>query len=49
MRRATFLPLWLTYAFLYTPVVVLVVMSFNRSDSPYEWSGFSTAWYGTLA
>ncbi|TMU96602.1 ABC transporter permease [Streptomyces sp. DASNCL29] len=49
MRRVTLLPLWLTYAFLYTPVVVLVVMSFNRSDSPYEWSGFSTAWYGTLA
>ncbi|MGW5696771.1 ABC transporter permease, partial [Streptomyces asiaticus] len=49
MRRVTLLPLWLTYAFLYTPVVVLVVMSFNRSDSPYEWSGFSTAWYATLA
>ncbi|MGW2050470.1 ABC transporter permease [Streptomyces sp. NPDC001858] len=49
MRRTMLLPLWVTYVFLYTPVVVLVVMSFNRSDSPYEWSGFSTAWYGTLA
>lgn len=49
MRRLGLLPLGVTYAFLYTPVVVLVVMSFNRSDSPYEWSGFSTGWYSTLA
>ncbi|MGW6905349.1 ABC transporter permease [Streptomyces sp. NPDC054940] len=49
MRRPTLLPLWLTYLFLYTPVAVLVVMSFNRSDSPYAWSGFTTDWYGTLA
>ncbi|NUP24572.1 MAG: ABC transporter permease [Streptomyces sp.] len=49
MRRPVLVPLWLTYLFLYTPVAVLVVMSFNRSDSPYAWAGFSTDWYGTLA
>ncbi|MEW2402452.1 ABC transporter permease [Streptomyces sp. NPDC046862] len=48
MRRLAGLPLWLTYVFLYTPVVVLVVMSFNRSESPYQWGGFGTGWYGTL-
>lgn len=43
------LPLGLVYLFLYAPIVVLVVMSFNRSDSPYSWDGASTRWYGELA
>jgi len=42
-------PLWLTYAFLYTPILVLVVMSFNASKTPYTWTGFSLRWYGELA
>jgi spermidine/putrescine transport system permease protein len=41
-------PFWLTYAFLYTPVVVLVIMSFNESRLPYRWTGFTTDWYGEL-
>ena len=40
------LPLWLTYVFLYVPIAVLVVMSFNASKTPYTWTGFSTRWYG---
>jgi spermidine/putrescine transport system permease protein len=37
------------YLFLYTPIAVLVVMSFNASKSPFHWGGFSLKWYGSLA
>jgi len=43
------LPLVLTYVFLYVPVAVLVVMSFNASKQPFSWGGISTKWYGELA
>lgn len=42
------LPLAATYVFLYVPIVVLVVMSFNASRLPFSWGGFSTHWYGEL-
>ncbi|GAA3207628.1 ABC transporter permease [Actinocorallia longicatena] len=42
-------PFWLTYLFLYTPIAVLVLMSFNKADTPYSWGGFGTSWYGELA
>ncbi|MGI5441447.1 ABC transporter permease [Streptomyces shenzhenensis] len=35
--------------FLYVPIVVVVVLSFNDSDLTYKWAGFSTRWYGVLA
>jgi len=41
-------PFWLTFIFLYVPVVTLVVMSFNASSLPFKWTGFSTEWYGDL-
>jgi spermidine/putrescine transport system permease protein len=41
-------PFWMTFAFLYTPIVVLVLMSFNASRLPFVWGGFSTEWYGRL-
>jgi spermidine/putrescine transport system permease protein len=47
--RLVHAPFWLTYLFLYAPILVLVVMSFNAGDSPYSWDGFSTSWYGELA
>lgn len=37
-----------TYAFLYIPIIVLVVMSFNDSKMPFSWGGFSGRWYTTL-
>ncbi|MEV8632839.1 ABC transporter permease [Streptosporangium sp. NPDC051023] len=51
MRRSRLLyvPFWATYVFLYTPIVVLVVMSFNSGKSPYSFTGFSLKWYGKLA
>ena len=47
-RRGTAAVFWLVIAFLYLPILVLIVMSFNSSDSPYALSGFSTKWYGEL-
>ena len=43
------MPFWLTYVFLYLPIVVLVVMSFNSGKSAYTFDGFSLRWYGELA
>ena len=50
MRRLGWLsvPLVVAYAFLYIPIAVLVVMSFNASKTPYTWKGFSLRWYGEL-
>ncbi|NJC71941.1 ABC transporter permease [Planosporangium thailandense] len=50
MRRSNWLyvPAGLTYLFLYLPIAVLVVMSFNAADTPYRLDGFGTAWYGKL-
>lgn len=39
---------WLTYGFLYLPIVVVVVMSFNASENLFVWRGFSLEWYGEL-
>lgn len=47
--RALLVPFWLTYAFLYLPILVLMVMSFNASKTPFSWQGFSLRWYGELA
>jgi spermidine/putrescine transport system permease protein len=39
----------LAFAFLFTPIVVLVVFSFNKAKSSTTWTGFSTQWYSKLA
>ncbi len=38
----------LGFAFLYIPIVSLIVYSFNRSRLVTVWGGFSTRWYGEL-
>ena len=38
----------LGYAFLYAPIISLIVYSFNESQLVTVWSGFSTKWYGKL-
>ncbi|MGF7177760.1 ABC transporter permease subunit [Azospirillum doebereinerae] len=50
MKRIGFLSwaLWFGYAFLYVPIVLLVVYSFNESRLVTVWGGFSTKWYGEL-
>lgn len=51
MRRSLFLlsALGFGYAFLYLPIALLVVWSFNASRIVNIWGGFSTKWYGELA
>jgi len=47
-------PLWLwlaalaVYGFLYVPLAVVVIFSFNDSTLNAEWVGFTTAWYARL-
>ena len=36
------------FAFLYLPILLLVVYSFNASRLVTVWGGFSTQWYGAL-
>ena len=36
------------FAFLYIPILSLIVYSFNRSRLVTVWAGFSTEWYGRL-
>ena len=38
----------LTYFFLYAPIIVLIVFSFNNSNSRTIWTGFTFNWYGEL-
>jgi putrescine transport system permease protein len=40
--------LFVGYAFLYIPIVSLVIYSFNKSRLVTVWGGFSTKWYGEL-
>jgi spermidine/putrescine transport system permease protein len=47
--KILYVPFWATYVFLYLPIVVLVVMSFNSGRSAYSYEGFSLKWYGELA
>jgi putrescine transport system permease protein len=42
------LALVLGFAFLYVPIISLVVYSFNESRLVTVWGGFSTKWYGAL-
>nr|WP_280520680.1 ABC transporter permease subunit [Phaeobacter sp. J2-8] len=38
----------LGFAFLYLPMIILVIYSFNESKLVTVWAGFSTKWYGEL-
>ncbi len=51
MRRLTWFnttSLTLGFAFLYLPMIILVIYSFNESKLVTVWAGFSTRWYGEL-
>lgn len=45
-----FLPLFvaLTYLFLYVPIIVLIIYSFNQNALSADWGGFTTEWYYEL-
>lgn len=38
----------LVYLFLFAPIVVLIIFSFNDSRRTFVWKGFTTEWYGAL-
>ena len=51
MRRLSWFnatSLTIGFAFLYMPMIILVVYSFNESRLVTVWAGFSTKWYGEL-
>ncbi len=51
MRRFSYFnatSLTLGFAFLYIPILLLVIYSFNAGRSVAIWSGWSTKWYGEL-
>ena len=51
MRRFTWFnatSLTLGFVFLYLPMVILIIFSFNASKLVTVWAGFSTKWYGEL-
>ena len=50
LRRINFSTVMLVLGllFLYLPMFVLVVYSFNASKLVTVWAGFSTQWYGEL-
>lgn len=51
MRKASWfnvVSLTLGFAFLYIPMIILVIYSFNESNLVAVWGGFSTKWYGEL-
>ena len=39
---------WLVYFFLYAPIVILIVLSFNAGRHASSWEGFSFRWYEKL-
>lgn len=39
---------WLIFTFLYAPILVLIVFSFNNSKSRGSWDGFTLKWYMEL-
>ena len=45
-RRLLAANAWFVFAFLYLPIAVLVVFSFNNSARVNIWRGFSVRWYG---
>ena len=48
MSRFNILSLMLGFFFLYIPIVLLIIFSFNESKLVTVWGGFSTKWYGEL-
>ncbi len=48
MRPVFWMLAFVGFVFLYAPIVVLVVYSFNASELVTVWGGFSLRWYGAL-
>lgn len=40
---------WVVYVFLYAPIAILVLFSFNKTSQTAVWQGFTLEWYRSLA
>ena len=47
-RAGSRLLIGLMFLFLYAPIVLLIIFSFNAGDSSAVWKGFSLHWYAKL-
>ena len=47
-RILQFIALAIGFAFLYVPIISLIVYSFNESQLVTVWTRFSTRWYAAL-
>ena len=47
-RMGSRLMIGLMFLFLYAPILLLIIFSFNAGDSSAVWRGFSLHWYGRL-
>lgn len=47
-RRVIYSYMWLVYAFLYIPILVVIVYSFNDARFTTDWKGFTLKWYDML-
>jgi len=47
-NKTSIIVLWLVFLFLYLPLLVVIVYSFNESKLASVWSGFSFKWYSAL-
>ncbi len=47
-RFGSRLAIGLMFLFLYAPIILLIIFSFNAGDSSAVWKGFSLHWYGRL-
>lgn len=47
-RKALAAHTWLVYLFLYLPIAILIVFSFNEARQTARWEGFTVQWYGKL-
>lgn len=48
LTKFNFAALFIGFLFLYLPIVLLVIFSFNESKLVTVWGGFSTKWYAAL-
>lgn len=48
MRRLGVIWLWIVYIFLYLPIAIVVIYSFNAAKYTSDWKGFTLQWYQQL-
>ncbi len=48
MRRLGLVWVWIIYGFLYLPIVIVVIYSFNNAKYSTQWKGFTLQWYQKL-